>query len=226
MKDLLKELKDVFPENIPFGFPPSRGIEHHINLSLGATLPNKAIYMNNLEERKEIQKDVESCWKKDSGYHQIRVREEDEWKITFKTNFGLYEWLVMPFGLTNAPSTFMRLMNHVLRSLIDKSVVGILRKETLFDNLEKCIFCTNKVTFLGFVVGSHGIKVDREKVKVIQDWLTTKTLEEAQERVFQFLKERLTQAPIIALPNFSKSFELECDASSARIGAMLLQEGT
>jgi hypothetical protein len=143
-------------------------------------------------------------------------------------------------------------------------VFDVLRVVRLFANLDKCIFCTQHVSFIGYVVTPQGIEVDSSKITAIQEWptpmsvtqirsfhglagfyrkfvrdfssiaaplheLTKRDLpfawSDSQEVAFCTLKDKLTHAPLLKLPDFNNVFELECDASGIGLGTVLLQEG-
>ena len=129
-----------------------------------------------------------------SGYHQLKVRENDVSKTAFRTRYGHYEFLVMSFRLTNAPAAFMDLMNRVFSPYLDKfvivfiddilvysgspeehaehlrTVLQILRECQLYAKFSKCHFWLDKVAFLGHVISTEGISVDPQKIEAIVNW--------------------------------------------------------
>ncbi|GJY57061.1 putative reverse transcriptase domain-containing protein [Tanacetum coccineum] len=134
-----------------------------------------------------------------SGYHQLRVCEDDISKIAFRTRYGHYEFQVMLFGLTNASIVFMDLMNRVCKPYLDrfmivfiddiliysksrkeheghlKLILKLLKEEELYAKFSKCEFWLSKVQFLGHVIDSEGIHDDPAKIESIKDWASPKT---------------------------------------------------
>ncbi|GKB21103.1 putative reverse transcriptase domain-containing protein [Tanacetum coccineum] len=132
------------------------------------------------------------------GYHQLRVHEEDIPKTVFRTRYGHFEFTVMPFGLTNAPAT---------------------RKEH---------------EFLGHVINGNDIYVDPSKIKAVKNWEALRTPSEKsktfdwgeeQERAFQTLKDKLCNAPVLALFDGPEDFVVYFDASGLGLGCVLMQRG-
>ncbi|GJZ91686.1 putative reverse transcriptase domain-containing protein [Tanacetum coccineum] len=155
-----------------------------------------------------------------SGYHQLRVREEDIPKTAFRTRYGHYEFQVMPFGLTNAPAVFMDLMNRVCKPYLNRSVIVFIDDILIYSKSRK-----EHEGHLKLIL-SEGIHVDPAKIESIKDWASTKTPTEIQkaEAAFQLLKQKLCSAPILALPEGSENFVVYCDASHKGLGAVLMQK--
>ena len=140
------------------------------------------------------------------GYNNVRIKEEDNWKVAFITPEGLFEPMVMFFGLTNFPATFQVMINEILRDLIntkklasfiDNIIVGTEEKEEhneiveevvrrmekndLYVKPEKCKWKVREVGFLGVVIGKDGIKMEEKKMKAVLDWPTSKSMKDVQK---------------------------------------------
>jgi hypothetical protein len=139
-----------------------------------------------------------------SGYHQIKIREEDIPKTAFSTRYGLYEYLVMSFGLTNAPAHFMYLMNSIFMEELDKFIVVFiddilvfsknkkehekhlcivlqrLRDHQLYVKFNKCEFWLSEVPFLGHIISLEVISVDLGMVREVLDWNPLRTVHQVR----------------------------------------------
>ena len=128
------------------------------------------------------------------AYHLVQIAASDEWKTAFRTRYGSFEWLVMPFGLTNAPGSCQWFLNTIFADLLDvfvviylddilvypqdekehvkhvSEVLQRLKRNGLYANGKKCLFHSDSVDYLGHLVGPEGLRMDPDKVKVIQDW--------------------------------------------------------
>jgi len=129
-----------------------------------------------------------------SGYWQIKLRSQDKEKTAFSIGNGLWQFTVMPFGLCNAPATFERLMEKVLRPVLNKicmvylddviifgktfeemvenlrEVFLLLRKANLKLNPKKCVFFKREVKYLGYLISEKGISTDPEKIEAVRNW--------------------------------------------------------
>ena len=137
-----------------------------------------------------------------SGYHQLKIKEQDILKTAFRTRYGHFKFLVMLFGLMNAPVAFMDLMNRVFRPYLDRFMIVFiddilvysktweehaqhlriilqtLREHQLYAKKEKCDFWLTEVKFLGHVISGQGISVDPSKVETVLQWERPKNVAE------------------------------------------------
>ncbi|GJX30042.1 putative reverse transcriptase domain-containing protein [Tanacetum coccineum] len=157
-----------------------------------------------------------------SGYHQLRIKEEDILITAFRTRYGHFEFQVMPFGLTNAPAVFMDLMNRHERHL--KIILELLKKEQLYAKFSKCDFLLDFVQFLGNVIDNKGMHVDPANIEAIKNWAAPTTPTEVRQ--FLRLLGYHRSAPILVFPEGIEDLVFYCDASLKGYGAVLNVDAT
>src|SRR6266487_2239552 len=210
------------------------------------------------------------------AYHRLRIRAGDEWKTAFRTRYGHFEYQVVPFGLTNALATFQAYINQALVGLVDvtcviylddilifledvgehtaavREVLDRLRTHKLYANINKCVFFTDEVEYLGFIISPQGIRMDPTRIDTITDWPLPALFREVQMflgfanfyrrfgsvegkkpgpfrmtpeaiEAFAALKRAFTQAPILRHFDLALPIQVEADASGFALSGILSQ---
>lgn len=132
-----------------------------------------------------------------SGYHQIRVKQDDVEKTAFRCHYAHFKFLVMPFGLTNAPATFRDQLRRFVLIFFDDIliysktweehlkhidiVLRILERESLYAKMSKCSFGMIELLYLGHIISVEGVHVDLEKIRAIMDWPPPKNISQLKE---------------------------------------------
>ncbi|GKB20427.1 putative reverse transcriptase domain-containing protein [Tanacetum coccineum] len=172
-----------------------------------------------------------------SGYHQLRVREQDIPKAAFRTRYGHYEFQVMPFGLTNAPAIFMDLMNRVCKPYLDKFVIVFIDDILIYSKDEKEHEEHLKAILELLKKEKLCIHVDPAKIESIKDWAPPKTPTEIRQFLglagyyrrfiegFSKIAKSMTKLTQkgVKLDWGSEDFVVYCVASHKGLGAVLMQ---
>nr|GEY95314.1 hypothetical protein [Tanacetum cinerariifolium] len=207
---IVQDFLEVFPEDLP-GLPPARPELFDKSFIRPSSLPwgARVLFVKKKDgsfrmciDYRELNKLMIDLR---SGYHQLRVRQQDILKTAFRTRYDHYEFQVMPFGLTNAPAVFTDLMNRVCKPYLDtfmivfihdiliysknekeheehlKVILGLLKEEKLYVKFSKCKFWIPKVQFLDHGIDSRGIHVDPTKIESVKDWASPKTPTEIRQ---------------------------------------------
>ncbi|XP_030925026.1 uncharacterized protein LOC115952082 [Quercus lobata] len=147
-----------------------------------------------------------------SGYNQIRMAKEDQEKIAFITSQGLYCYKVMPFGLKNVGAMYQRLVNKIFSQQISRNM-----KVYVDDMLVK-----TSGKFLGFMVSQRGIKANPEKVRVIINMASPKTVKDVQKLTGRIAA--LNSPPLLSPSKEGKDLYLYLAVSASAVSAALIRE--
>ncbi|KAA0052078.1 ty3-gypsy retrotransposon protein [Cucumis melo var. makuwa] len=208
-KPVVREYLDVFPNELQ-GLLPPREIDFTIELEPDTIPTSRAPYRMAPVKLKELKLQGATVFSKidsHSGYHQLRIRDNDIPKTVFCFKYGHHKFIIMSFGLTNAPAVFMDLMNRVFKDFLDTFVIVFIDDILVYSKTEaEHKEHLHQVSFLGHVLSSDGVFVNPAKMKTVTSWPRPSTVSEVRS--------------FLGLASYYRS-----GASKKGLGCVLMQQG-